>query len=153
MTSFPPIAEILPHRGPMLFIDAVTTYSPAVTTCTFQPQADAWYANDEGAMPAWFGIEIMAQTIAAHVALTSMAHGEKPKLGALLGSRDYRCTQPGYGAGTLLTITAELELRDDSGLGAYDCRIEANGKTISSAKLKVFEPENFEQFLATGKPA
>lgn len=153
MNPFPPIADILPHRGTMLFVDAVTSYSPEVTTCTFRPRADAWYADADGAMPAWLGIEIMAQTIAAHVALTAMTRGEKPKLGALLGSRDYRSNMPSYAAGTPLTITALLELRDASGLGAYECRIEADNSEISSAKLKVYEPDNFEQFLSTGKSA
>lgn len=153
MTAFPPITEILPHRGIMLFIDAVSHFSPEAAICTFQPQRNAWYINREGAMPAWFGIEMMAQSIAVHAALTAKSRGEQPKFGALLGSRDYHCTQPSYIAGAPLTITALQELRDDSGLGAYECRIEAEGQIISRAQLKVFEPESFEQFLATGKPA
>jgi len=150
---FPPITDILPHRGTMLFIDAVTDYSPTATTCIYQPHADAWYADGDSNMPAWLGIEIMAQTIAAHVGLNAIARGQAPKMGALLGSRNYHSQVATFVAYTPLTIYALLEFRDDSGLGAYECRITADGREIASATLKVFEPENFDQFIATGTQA
>lgn len=150
---FPPITDILPHRGTMLFLDAVTELSPTAATCIFRPQAGAWYADDEGNMPAWMGIEIMAQTIAAHVCLNALARGDLPKMGALLGSRNYQSSVAVFVAGMPLKIGTALEFRDDSGLAAYECWIEADGRKIASATLKVFEPENFDQFIATGVSA
>ncbi|MBS1197765.1 MAG: beta-hydroxyacyl-(acyl-carrier-protein) dehydratase FabA/FabZ [Proteobacteria bacterium] len=149
----PPITEILPHRGTMLFIDTVSQYSSTAATCTYQPQADAWYANEEGNMPAWMGIEIMAQAIAAHVCMDSIARGEVPKMGALLGTRSYQSSVVAFVAGTPLSIEALLEFRDDNGLGAYECCIEADGRKIANATLKVFEPKDFDQFIAAGKTA
>lgn len=151
--DFPPITDILPHRGTMLFIDTIAHFSPISTTCSYQPQAEAWYADDEGNMPAWMGLEIMAQTIAAHVCMSAIASGEVPKMGALLGTRSYQSSVASFIAGTPLNIEALLEFRDDNGLGAYECYIKADGQNIASATLKVFEPKDFDQFIAAGKTA
>ena len=153
MTLLPAISDILPHRGTMCLIDQVSQYTPEATICLFTPSADAWYADAEGAMPAWFGLEIMAQAIAAHVSLTARQRGEPPKLGALLGSRDFSSQRASYPATIPLRITATLEYRDSSGLAAYACRIESEGREVSCAKLKVYEPEDFAQFIASGSPS
>lgn len=151
--DFPPITEILPHRGTMLFIDTVTHFSSTGATCSYQPQENAWYADDQGNMPAWMGIEIMAQAIAAHVCMNAIARGEEPKMGALLGTRSYQSGVAAFAAGAPLSIEALLEFRDDNGLGAYQCCIEADGQKIASATLKVFEPKDFDQFISAGKTA
>ena len=55
-------------------------------------RSDAWYADADGAMPAWIGIELMAQAIAAHVALLAMrawrqgASGRAARLAQLRGA-------------------------------------------------------------------
>ena len=71
MNAWPPIEEVLPHRGTMLLLDAVEDYAPTHACCSYTPRADAWYADADRALPAWFGIELMAQTVAAHVGLTA----------------------------------------------------------------------------------
>lgn len=149
-TTFPPITDVLPHRGTMLLQDAVLSYAPDSTTCSFKVQADGWYIDATPGMPAWMGIEIMAQAVAAHVAMTAMQRGKGPKPGALLGSRDFRSTLPSFPAGSELRTTAILDFIDESGLGAYTCSIAIDGQEIAAAKLKVYEPEDFDQFLATG---
>ena len=92
----------------------------------------------------------LAQAIAAQVSLGAKLRGVEPKLGALLGSSNFRSAFAAFSPQTPLAITACLEFRDDSGLGAYECRIEVKGTEVASATLKVFEPENFDQFIATG---
>lgn len=151
MTSpFPAIEELLPHRASMLLIDKVIDRDSNSVRCLATPCADAWYADNAGAMPAWIGIELMAQTIAVQVALNKRAQGLPMRPGALLGSRNYTATHPSFAAGQPLTIEASMEFSDDSGLGAYQCHITAASETLASATLKVFEPDNFSQFLASG---
>ena len=135
----------------MLLIDAVTAYVDEQVTCTYRPLRDAWYSNADGDMPAWIGIEVMAQAVAAHVALDKRARNQPMCLGALLGSRHYSTSVASFAANSELVLQAQLEFRDDSGLAAYTCTIESAGQTIANATLKVFEPDNFEQFIATGR--
>jgi len=151
MTDFPPVEELIPHRGTMLLIDRVIEFSDGIAVADYVPRQDAWYADASGNMPAWIGIELMAQTVAAHVALLRRRDGMAPKMGALLGTRAYRSSATRFAAGGTLCIRAELVLSDPSGLGAYACCIEADGKPLASAVLKVYEPENFERFVEESK--
>ena len=148
MSAFPPIEELLPHRGAMLLLSHMLAANEAGATCTALPDAGAWYANASGAMPAWIGIELMAQTIAAHVALIARRAGKPPRPGVLLGTRAYKATVDRYPAGQALHINARLSYRDESGLGAYDCTLaDADGTSLATAAITVYEPEDFEKFI------
>jgi predicted hotdog family 3-hydroxylacyl-ACP dehydratase len=143
----PPIEHLLPHRGTMLLLDRVVDFAGASAATEYVPRPDAWYADEEGNMPAWIGIELMAQTVATHVGLLKRAEGSPPKHGALLGTRSYRSAVPSFQAGEKLRICATMRFRDASGLGAYDCNIARGGEEIATATVKVFEPEDFQSFL------
>lgn len=149
MTSFPPIEELLLHRENMLLLKEVAAFSGEGASCLAIPEAAAWYGDAEGAMPAWIGIELMAQAIAAHVALLSRRDGKAPKAGALLGTRDYRATRPAFAAGEALTVEARQTFRNADGLASYDCRVvSAQGEELAEAALTVYEPADFEKFIS-----
>jgi len=145
--QLPSIEDILPHRGTLLLLDRVIGFDAEGAIAECAPRGDAWYTEPGGDMPAWIGIELMAQTIAAHVGLQKASEGAPPKQGVLLGTRRYTATQPAFAAGQALRIEARLIFRDDSGLGAYECRITAKGEELATAALKVFEPDDFQSFL------
>ena len=48
--SFPPIEELLPHRGTMLLLDAVLAGADESLIAQARVQGDAWYADATGAM-------------------------------------------------------------------------------------------------------
>jgi predicted hotdog family 3-hydroxylacyl-ACP dehydratase len=145
--KFPPIEALIPHRGTMLLLDRVIEFTDDLAVAEYAPREAAWYADDTGNMPAWIGIELMAQTIAAHVALLKRRVGMLPKMGALLGTRSYRCSTPCFTAGRTLRIRAVMVLRDSSGLGAYECAIDLDGEVLATAVLKVYEPDDFGLFV------
>ena len=145
--KFPPIETLIPHRGTMLLLDKVLEFNDERIVAEYAPQQKTWYADEAGNMPAWIGIELMAQAIAAHVALVKQQDGLPPKLGALLGTRSYQTSVASFPCGRSLRIQVYKLLRDASGLGAYDCAISLDGVTQATAILKVYEPENFEIFV------
>jgi len=146
-TRLPPIEELLPHRGIMLFIDRLLEFDGARATAECTPRAGAWYADGHGDMPAWIGIELMAQTVAAHVGLQKRALGLPAKHGALLGTRRYASAVASFRAGAALEVRVAERVRDASGLGAYDCSIAREGSELASATVKVYEPDDFAAFL------
>lgn len=149
--SLPPIEEVLPHRGTMQLLDEVTAFTDEAATCAYQVDGNAWYAQNRAGMPVWIGVELMAQAVAAHVALMARRHGKPVKPGALLGTRNFVSQRALFLPGERLAVTACLEFRDESGLAAYACSIATGGTTVTEATLKVFEPEDFAQFIATAK--
>jgi predicted hotdog family 3-hydroxylacyl-ACP dehydratase len=143
----PPIEELVPHRGAMLWLTRLVSGGrDAVEAEAFVPR-DAWYLDERGAVPAWLGIELMAQALAAHVGLQGWLAGKPPRPGVLLGCRAYRAEAAALPAGTPLRVRAALVYRDETGFGAYDCVLEAGGRELACATLKVYEPDDFAAFL------
>jgi predicted hotdog family 3-hydroxylacyl-ACP dehydratase len=145
--AFPPITELLPHRASLLLVDKVLASDASSITVQATPQADAWYANESGQMPAWIGIELMAQTVAAFAGWSGLKNGQPPRRGVLLGSRRYQSELPAYPAGQPLEVKASEIYRDESGMGSFECEIHLAGQAVASATLSVFEPNNFDEFL------
>ncbi|AJP57749.1 hypothetical protein UC34_13700 [Pandoraea vervacti] len=145
--SWPPIDELLPHRPPMLLVDEVTSHNATSICVRATPDAHAWYADARGDMPVHIVIELMAQAIAAHEALTRRMSGLPPAPGVLLGTRRLEASAPSLRGGRPVLVHAECVLRDDAGNGAYDCRIESEGQSIASATIKVHQPNDFSAFL------
>jgi predicted hotdog family 3-hydroxylacyl-ACP dehydratase len=142
-----PIEAIIPHRGTMLLIDAVDTFSEDSLSARATVDAHAWYADAAGAMPAWIGIELMAQAIAAHVALLAMRDGGRARPGVLLGSRSYKALQPAFTGGARLLIHVTELLRSEEGHGAYECTIHDGDVCCAEAVIKVFQPPDFQSFI------
>lgn len=146
----PPIEELLPHRGGMLFVERLLSWDAAQATVRAVPSASAWYAEPAG-MPSRIGVELMAQAIGAHVGVTAWSRGEPPKRGVLLGTRSYRSTLAHFPAGVPLSVKATIEFVDPSGMGAYDCVIELDGAEVAKARIMAYEPADFEAFLAAAR--
>lgn len=149
-SGYPPIHELLPHRGTMLLLDRVIAWNTDGADADYMVPPDAWYSDTEGAMPGWLGIELMAQAVAAHVSLSAHTAGMPPKRGVLLGTRAYRSSFPNFAAQSRLRISARLVYTDDTGLGAYDCAIRCNDEIAASASLMVYEPPDFDGFVKGG---
>lgn len=138
-SEFPPVAELVPHHGPALLIDAVL----AATANHIRVAADITAANPYFVpgcgVPAWVGIEIMAQAVAALAGLDAQrTHGVRGS-GMLLGTRRYRTQAAYFAEGARLEISAEREYSDATGVAACDCKIASNGKTLAAATLIVMK--------------
>ncbi|WP_233831596.1 hotdog family protein [Paraburkholderia sp. ZP32-5] len=143
-----PIDAIIPHRGSMRLIDGVDRFADTTLSAYARVDPHAWYADADGAMPAWIGIELMAQAIAAHVALLAMRGGGTARPGVLLGSRSYQALRPAFRRGARLQIYVSEVLRSDAGHGAYECTIDDGEVRCAEAVIKVFQPADFRSFIA-----
>lgn len=148
---YPPIESILPHRDSMLLLDRVLACTEETLLAEYRVQGDGWYANAEAAMPAWIGIELMAQAVAAHVSLLAIRAGGQARPGVLLGTNKYQAHRAAFPGAALLQISARELLRSDEGHSAYDCTIAYDGACVAQAAIKVFQPTNFEEFMS-GSP-
>jgi predicted hotdog family 3-hydroxylacyl-ACP dehydratase len=147
LTSLPPVKDLLPHRGTMLLLDRLVEFGDDTTIAEYVPQSEAWYADAAGRMPAWIGIELMAQTIAAHIGLLKLNTGLLLKHGVLLGTRRYTSKVSSFLSNETLRIHVTMIYSDVSGLAAYECCIKSGTDELASATLKVFEPADFQAFL------
>ena len=135
----PEITTLIPHRSPLLLMDAIL--EDGEDCCVGQITVDrgAWYAELDGSMPGWFGLELMAQTIAAHSGNRKRLQCQPVKFGYLLGSNDYRCLEPSFPAGAVLTVVVQHCFGEGVGLNAFDCEVRRGDRTLANAMLKVYE--------------
>ncbi|HEX7339136.1 MAG TPA: 3-hydroxylacyl-ACP dehydratase [Rhodanobacteraceae bacterium] len=141
--AFPPIAELLPHTGRAILVDAVSAHTDSTTTATVTiTPAHAYFENGHG-VPAWVGIEMMAQVIAAHGALEARAHDDtRPRQGMLLGTRHYDGRVAWFAEGARLDVHIERSFgHNGGGMAACDCRIEQAGRVLATATVIIVEQE------------
>jgi len=132
-----PVRELLPHDPPMVLLDRVLTCDKTSLVAEVTIRPDSLLCGEDG-VPAWVGIEYMAQSVAAHAGAQARLSGAPPSIGYLLGTRSYKSTTGLFALGDTLTIHVET-LFTDMGLGAFACRIEMNGP-IATATINVYQP-------------
>lgn len=137
--AWPDLGRLVPHHPPMRLLDGLDHADDEGAQAHLRVDPQAWYADPDGALPGWFGIELMAQTIAAYSGYQKHATGHPPKLGYLLGTRAYRCSVAAFPAHARLDVAVKTLYRDESGLGAFDCTLSLEGTVVALAQVKVFE--------------
>ncbi len=133
------VEELLPHAGKMMLLNRVIEFDDETMVAEVIVRDDAMF-GDEQSVPAWVGIEYMAQTIAALGGMKRRLAGKPLNLGFLLGSRRYECNVDRFFVGSVLTVSVH-RLIQDQGLGVFDCTIAAEGIS-ASAKLNVYQPDS-----------
>ena len=147
VTALPAVDDVLPHRGTMRLVDQIVACDDDGVTVAASVDPQAWYADAQGAMPAWLGIELMAQAIATHVGLIAMRAGGRARPGVLLGASRYEARVPSFAADAHLRIEAKELLKSEQGHGAYECSIASGDRCLAQAVIKVFQPTDFQAFI------
>ena len=140
------IESVVPHRGRMLMVDRLLSGDTEGTVVSALICPDNLFADEVG-VPAWVGIEYMAQAIAAWAGIQALIRGEPTRIGFLLGSRRYLAHAGHFCFGDRLTIEARRELFGDNGLGMFSCRIMLADSELASAQVSVFEPPDPATFF------
>ena len=102
-------------------------------------------------LPAWIGVEIMAQSVAAFAGCHARQAGQPVELGFLLGTRSYQCNVEAFPAGADLRVRAHRSLQDDNGMGVFECHLEGPG-IHAEARLNVFRPPEVASYLQESAP-
>jgi predicted hotdog family 3-hydroxylacyl-ACP dehydratase len=137
LIDYSDIAGLIPHSGRMILLDRIIGFDGHTLSAELLVRDDSLLGNDK-TVPAWVGIEYMAQAVAAYAGIRSKLAGEPIKLGFLLGTRRYNSNVASFAVGTALTIQVKNIIQDDK-LGVFDCKIHGTGIEIS-ANLNVYQP-------------
>jgi predicted hotdog family 3-hydroxylacyl-ACP dehydratase len=136
------------HRGQMLLIDRLIEVDEdhALGEVVISRQS-AFFRSGRG-VPAYVGIEYMAQTVAAFDGARRMVAQAPPAVGFLLGTRRYRSNVPFFSDGARLQIEVTMVF-NENGMASFECAIRSDGGVDASASLNVYRPEN-GQFALPG---
>ncbi len=132
------IEDLLYHARPMILIDQVKAYDlEAILTMVQITENSPFFEN--GHVPAYVGIEYMAQSIAAYSGIKARAEGGAVKIGYLASARNMTLQTTGFEVGEKLEIEAKL-VYDEAPMAVFDCQIKTNEKTVAAARLNVYQP-------------
>jgi len=132
-----PIGELLPHGPAMTLLERLVSYDAARSVA----EATVTERNvffDGAGVPAWAGIEYMAQTIAAHAGFAARLRGVRPSVGFVLGTRAYASFVDEFLVGARLAISVEPQILD-SGFATFKCAIETD-RLVATAVVSTYEP-------------
>lgn len=140
------IRRFLPHSGVMVLLDRLLAAGEEDLQAEVAIRPDSLFCDGYG-VPAWVGVEYMAQAIAAYAGYTAQLRGEPVKIGFLLGTRRYEASCPAFAVGSVLQIHVQKLLQADNGIGSFECQIHAAGQPLASATITVFQPADAAVFL------
>ena len=136
--SFPPIAELLPHKPPMLLLDAVTGFEEDAAECSVTIRDSSTFF-ERGGVPAWVAMEYCAQCIAAFAGLRARQNGGEPRMGLLVAARDLTLHTDVFHAGETLVIRVRREFGEER-VGRFECTVTREGVVVATASLSVYLP-------------
>ncbi|MDU8924508.1 dehydratase [Pasteurellaceae bacterium LIM206] len=145
------IAPLVPHSGDMVLIDEILSYDDEGLVAIARLTQDHVFAEN-GSVPNYIAIEIMAQAVAAWSGCHCVDRGKPITLGFLLGSRQYELFCDVLPINSVLKITIKSSLQDSSGFGVFQAEMHwlsgekpllypANG-LLAKAGLSVFSPKD-----------
>ena len=133
--------EFVLHSGQMLLLDTVIECHDDTTVCEWTVRESDAFIQDGNGIPAYVGVEYMAQCVAVHAGVRAQVEGFGPPLGFLLGSRHFSASVAYLSVGEVYSATCDELIRDSNGMGSYDCSIVHGGNTVATARLAVLEKE------------
>lgn len=148
MTNFPHLDELIPQSGPMRLIDfVISEVAETVSVAAIVRSTNIFFEPSRG-VPAYIGLEFMAQAISAYDGLERWRSGLPPAIGFLLGCRRYSTTRRYFSEGETLVIEV-TSLLGEGALASFDCHIkDAGGLEIASGVINVYRPRDPQNFLS-----
>ena len=133
-----PVRELLPHREPMILIDEACGMEGQDFKAKVRVTPQSQFFDGAG-VPAWVGIEYMAQTVAAYAGAEGLALGGQIHVGMLLGTRDYVAEVPLFNNGQVLDVLVRKDLFQVNGVSSLHCRILEAGRLLAQAQVTVID--------------
>ena len=138
--------DYLPHEAPMVMLETVHQMTPDHVICSVRVSDRgvlAPFLDQQGDLPAWFGLEIMAQTVGVSSgaqAASSPSTDAQPAMGMLLGTQAYKTITPGFKSGTLLICEAKL-LQRSGQLSSFECSLKDGAQELASARVNTWQAD------------
>lgn len=135
------LAEILPHKEPMILIDDVVGYSIDerwLKSCVTIREDNIFYNSELKGIDSVVGIEFMAQTIGCYAYFRKQL--KKPQIGFLLGTRLYNNAVKVFELGkTYYILIKEVFVAD---IYSFECFIyNEKEEEVASATINVYQDE------------
>lgn len=127
--------ELIPHKAPMVLIDAVTEYGPARIRATRAVRAGDPFVSEAGLDDSAL-LEVIAQTIAAGDAMYAQSKGGKVQRGYLTGLTGV-AIHGRAAVGETIEVTGDCLKRMD-GMGLFEAEARVGDRLLVKGRFKLF---------------
>lgn len=143
-----PVAPLVPHaRGMCLLTQLIAAGdATAIAIAETLTRRDDLFAESEG-IPAWVGVEWLAQTVAAWAGFRARASGEAPAPGLLLGAKRYKAHVPVFAFDQRIQIRVNIDFVADNGVTQINGELRAigegadnHGPPLAQGSLTLYRP-------------
>ncbi len=131
------LEHILRHRQPMIFLDDVLDSGHNHLVARVNIRDGIPFYQPQHGVPAWVGLEYMAQSIAALAGIRARSTGKPVPPGMIIGCRNYTSNTDVFAPDNELRISIKELVAEDNGFGSFDCQIE-NPDLVAQARISVF---------------
>lgn len=142
-----PVGDLLPHAGNVVLLDALLEVGPSHAMAELTVRDDGLFSQPDGSVPAWVGLEYMAQTVAAFSGYWRRQRGLGVDLGFLLGTRHFTCNASSFPCGTRLRVRADKVMDGVNDMSVFNCLVQG-GSLHAECTLNVYLPKDSRAFLA-----
>lgn len=139
--------ELLPHASPMVLIDELVELDQQLVKSRVVIQSDSMFI-EEGGVPAYVGIEYMAQTVGLMSGMASVANEEAVGIGFLIGAPAFETHIDYFELGMELEVVMEHYWGDDQ-LMQFEGKIYEVGKSVPlvEGRLSLLKPNDENEFM------
>ncbi|MBN2718668.1 MAG: hypothetical protein JXX14_22675 [Deltaproteobacteria bacterium] len=135
-----PMGLLLAHQPPIRMIDRGMAVLGNGVICESQIRTDHMFLTPAG-VPAYVAVEYMAQAIGVFDGWHRYLHGQSPRIGYLVGTRELKLNCDSFVVGQVLDIEARLAWDGNSLLQFRCCtRDRATNAELATAMLNVYSP-------------
>jgi predicted hotdog family 3-hydroxylacyl-ACP dehydratase len=137
--SVPRLADLVPHRAPMLLLDELIASDDTSATCAVTISGTSMFI-EAGRVPAWVALEYCAQCVAVFAGLQAHKRGDPPRLGLLVSAREMTLETDGFSPGDRLIVHVRHEFGEVR-VGRFDCTVTRAELPVAKVSLSVYQPE------------
>lgn len=141
-----PFQSLLPQTGDMCLLDRLLAVDEDSARAEFTVREDSPFALVDGSVPAWVGLEYMAQAIAAWSGYHCLRQGEPIRVGLLLGTRHFESQVSSFACGGILTVGIQRQFEAANDMSVFECVIE-QAEPVARALLNVLLPKDIQPYL------
>ena len=131
------ILELLYHRPPMIFLDEIIESGPENLVAGVHIRPGIPFFDEDRGVPAWVGLEYMAQAVAAFAGIRARASSKPVVLGMLIGCRKYSSKVASFPPGTRIQVEVRELASAENGLGSFDCTLSASD-LVAEGRIAVY---------------
>jgi predicted hotdog family 3-hydroxylacyl-ACP dehydratase len=134
--SYPNIADLLPHRPPMLWVDEVLWHEGDEVRCRLTLRDEHVFVAAGNVEPI-VSVEWMAQTVGALVGLYDRKRSQSPRPGYLIAIPEAHFYVASFAVGDELELWARRVWGDET-LGSFESQVRRAGELAAKAQLSVY---------------